>query len=242
MLPVIGITTYGPSEHALSTALYDRLTITPTLYVESVRRAGAIAVLLPPDEHLYPGVLDRLDGIVFTGGTDIDPALYGGNQAHPEIKVLDPARDAAEHDGMRAAIARDDMPILCICRGMQVLNVACGGSLTEHVADLGNGDIHRDEVGGWALHDISVEPSSALAAAMQADKVNTTSGHHQAVRDLGTGLSVTARAPDGVVEAVEYTDHSWCVAVQWHPEITTDRDPTQQNLFDELVRRAVRPG
>ena len=239
MSPIIGITTYGRHEHDLKSTHYDTLYPMPAAYADGVRRAGGVAVMLPPGQGLFPAVLDRIDGIIFSGGTDIDPARYGGNAAHPELGKIDAERDAAEIEGVRAALARPSLPILCICRGFQVLNVARGGSLVEHVPDLDRGDLHRSDFGHWTLHEAVIDPGSHLAAALGAVVSNGTSGHHQAIRTVGENLAVTAQAPDGVVEALEATDHPWCVGVQWHPEVTADRDPLQQRLFDELVRRAA---
>jgi len=238
MNPVIGITTYGRHEHGLKTTHYDWLYLLPCDYADSVRRAGGIAVYLPPGKGLFPGVLDRLDGIIFSGGGDIDPARYGGNARHPDLGVIDPERDAAEIEGMKAALTRRDMPILCICRGHQLLNVALGGSLTEHVPDLGLGDMHRNEVGHWTVHDSMVAAGSKAADAMGVETSTGTSGHHQALNTVADALRVTGRAADGLVEAVEHKDHPWCLGVQWHPEITAGDDPAQQGLFDALIAAA----
>ncbi len=238
MPPIIGVTTYGRFEHELKSTHYDSLYPLPAAYADGIRRAGGVAVMLPPGEGLFPAVLDRLDGIIFSGGTDIDPARYGGNAEHPELGALDAERDRAEIEGVRAALERPDLPILCICRGLQVLNVARGGSLVEHVPDLDHGDLHRSDFGHWILHEAEVVAGSRLAEALGGQVPNGTSGHHQAIRAIGDNLEVTATAPDGVVEALEATDHPWCVAVQWHPEMTADRDPVQQRLFDALVERA----
>jgi len=240
MKPVIGVTTYGRHEQSMKSTHYDSFYVLPADYALSVRRAGGIPLYLPPGEDLFPAVLDRLDGIVFSGGADIDPARYGGDTAHPALTDLDPERDAAELIGIRAALERADMPILCICRGFQLLNVALGGALVEHVPDLGKGDMHRDEDGLWALHEAEIEaPDSKLAGIIGAPRSSGTSGHHQALKTVAAPLTVTARAPDGVVEAVEHVSHPWCLGVQWHPEVTAGEDPAQQRLFDALVRQAA---
>jgi putative glutamine amidotransferase len=243
MKPVIGVTTYGRFEQSMKSTHYDSFYVLPTDYALAVRRAGGIPLYLPPGEDLFPAVLDRLDGIMFTGGTDIDPQQYGGDMAHPELTDLDLERDAAELIGIRAAIERANMPILCICRGFQLLNVALGGTLVEHVPDLGKGDMHRDDAGLWALHEAEVEPrDSKTAAALGTTRPLGTSGHHQALKAVAAPLAITARASDGVVEAVEHADHPWCLGVQWHPEVTAGQDPAQQNLFDTLVREATARG
>ncbi|MDE0810250.1 MAG: gamma-glutamyl-gamma-aminobutyrate hydrolase family protein [Alphaproteobacteria bacterium] len=238
MKPVIGITTYGRHEQSMKSTHYDSFYVLPVEYAEAVRRAGGIAIYLPPGEDVFPAVLGRLDGIIFTGGTDIDPARYGGNTAHPELGDIDLERDEAELIGVKAVVERRNMPILCICRGMQILNVALGGSLVEHIPDLGKGDIHRDGAGLWAVYSAEVIAGTKTAAVLDTSISNGTSGHHQALKIVAPSLAVTARAPDGVIEAVEHAEHHGCLAVQWHPEITADVDPTQQNLFDALVREA----
>jgi putative glutamine amidotransferase len=243
MKPVIGITTYGRFEHDMNTAHYAEFYVLPADYALSVRRAGGVPLYLPPGEDLFPGVLDRLDGIIFSGGADIHPEHYGGDAAHPALTKLDRERDAAELGGIRAAIDRADMPILCICRGFQLLNVALGGSLVEHVPDLGNGDIHRSEGDNWTLHEAEiVERESRIARVLGPENALGTSGHHQALRRVAEPLAVTARAPDGLVEAVEHRAHPWCLGVQWHPEVTAGTDPVQQRLFDALVREAGERG
>lgn len=237
--PLIGLTTYGRREHDLTTVHYDELFYLPGCYVDAVRRAGGIPVLLPPGEQALPEVLDRLDGIVFTGGCDIDPIHYQGDRQHEALGPLDDERDAAELEGIRLAINHASLPTLCVCRGFQILNVAMGGTLVEHVPDLGNGDMHRSDDGLWTLHDVDVRPDTRLAQAMRAETVHTTSGHHQAAREVGDGLTVSATAADGVAEGLELNGHPWMVAVQWHPEITAHQDPTQQNLFNALVEKAA---
>ena len=240
MKPVIGVTTYGRFEQRMKSTHYDSFYVLPVDYALAVRRAGGIPVYLPPGKDLFPAVLDRHDGIMFTGGADIAPGHYGGDAAHPELTDLDPERDEAELIGIRGAIERGDMPILCICRGFQLLNVALGGSLVEHVPDLGKGDMHRDDAGLWALHTAEVAPGdSKIAGVLGASNPLGTSGHHQAVKNVAAPLAVTARAADGVVEAVEHVAHPRCLGVQWHPEVTAGEDPVQQGLFDALVREAA---
>ena len=239
MKPVIGVTTYGRHEQSMKSTHYDSFYVLPVDYALSVWRAGGIPLYLPPGEDLFPAVLDRLDGIVFSDGADIEPSHYGGDTAHPALTELDSERDAAELIGIRAALERADMPILCICRGFQLLNVALGGSLVEHVPDLGKGDMHRDPEGLWALHEAEIEaPDSKLATIVGTDRPRGTSGHHQALKSVAAPLRVTARAADGVVEAVEHSVHPWCLGVQWHPEVTAHEDAAQQSLFDALVREA----
>ncbi|MEO0598162.1 MAG: gamma-glutamyl-gamma-aminobutyrate hydrolase family protein, partial [Chloroflexota bacterium] len=135
-----------------------------------------------------------------------------------------------------------DQPMLCVCRGMQVLNVAMGGTMTEHIPDIQPDDMHRADNGFWATHDIDVDGDSALATIMDANTVNTYSGHHQAVKTIGNGLRVVATAADGIIEGLELETHPWAIGVQWHPEKSAAEDTTQQKLFDALVAQAsLRP-
>jgi len=238
MAPIIAITTYGRHEQPLKTDHYDQFFVTPAHYADCVQRAGGIPLLLPPQPVPMTSLLDRIDGMIFSGGADIDPRLYGGDPDHPALTRMDRPRDDAEIAAMGQILDHGALPVLCICRGLQVLNVALGGTLTEHVPDLGNGDMHRADDGLWCLHDVEVMRGSQTAKAMDAHVVNTMSGHHQALKTVAPGLTVTATAADGVVEACEVADHPWLVAVQWHPELTAATDPTQQGLFDTLVEEA----
>ncbi|NNF64521.1 MAG: gamma-glutamyl-gamma-aminobutyrate hydrolase family protein [Acidimicrobiia bacterium] len=236
MQPIIGITTYGRVEKPSATAHYDRHFAVPDLYVNAVRRGGGVAVLLPPGEREWERWLDIVDGVVSSGGTDIDPQNYGAERAS-STEAGDAERDASELALARAVIERD-VPALFVCRGMQILNVALGGTLHQHVPALGFGDIHRDEQGGWAFHEVEAIDGSLVAETMAAATATPCSGHHQALDVIADRLAVTASAPDGIVEAVEVAGNSWCLGVQWHPEVSADRDPTQQRLFDGLVSAA----
>jgi putative glutamine amidotransferase len=240
MKPIIAITTNGESERDLSNAYYEKFYYLPKLYVDAVRRAGGVPVLVPHHEDAWDSVLAMADGVLVTGGADVNPAEYGGNVEHPNLTGIDRERDKSELVLMEKLINGKPIPTLAICRGMQVMNIALGGSLTEHVADIHPEDIHRGDDGGWTLQAVQVDPASRLAEIMEADKVATTSGHHQAVKVLGKNLKVTARAADGIIEALEHTELPWMMGVQWHPEVTAAEDPTQQRLFDELVAEAIR--
>ena len=233
--PVVGITTYGRVERPTPNAHYPAFYTVPVSYVAAVRKAGAVPVLIPPGETTGLDWLDRLDGMVIAGGTDVDPDRYGA-QRQAVVLDPDPERDESEIALTEELLARD-VPTLFVCRGMQVLNVTLGGTLYPHIPDLGRGDIHRDDEGLWIKHDIAVESGSLLARAMGTTKVSTVSGHHQAVKRVAEGLTVTATAPDGLIEAVEVADRTWMVGVQWHPEVTAPGDQTQQGLFDTLVSR-----
>jgi putative glutamine amidotransferase len=240
MQPIIALTTSGRHEKNFKTPHYDAYYHIPAPYVDAVRRAGGVPVLVPPGEPGWQDVLQRVDGIIVTGGSDIHPRNYAGNDQHPNLTETDAERDQSEIELVRHITATDQWPVLCICRGMQMLNVALGGSLYEHIPDMRPVDMHRGPDGGWALQQVNVKPGSRLEQIMGTTEVHTYSGHHQAAKTVAAGLQVTATSPDDVVEALEMPDHPWLVAVQWHPEVSAAQDPTQQALFDALVGAAVK--
>jgi len=210
-------------------------------YLDALRRAGGWSALLDPsDAPAGPeGILRRFDGLVLTGGDDLDPSLYG-EEPHPATYGTDPAVDRYERDLTLAALD-SSTPTLAICRGIQVLNVALGGTLAQHIAGPDGATIHGVPGAGSrpALHDVDVTPGSLLARAMGSTTVRCSSHHHQALGRLAPGVEVTARAPDGIAEGVEVPG-AWMLAVQWHPEETAGEDPAQQGLFDALVDAAAR--
>ncbi len=238
MKPLIAITTYGRFERTLDTPFYEHHFFLPAAYVDAVRRAGGIPLLIPPGEDDIASILDTVDGVIIAGGSDIHPTEYDGNSEHPNLTVHDADRDHLELTMIRELANGRPLPTLGICRGMQALNIALGGSLHEHVADLHPADIHRNPEGGWRMQPVEVDPSSMLCEVMEADNVTTASGHHQAVKEVAPHFKVTAKAADGVIEAIEHTQLPWMLGVQWHPEATAADDPTQQRLFDELVEAA----
>jgi putative glutamine amidotransferase len=226
MRPVIGITTYV---EPASWAVWQQLpaALIPQAYVEAVTLAGGRAVLLPPDD-LDADVLRVLDGLILSGGADLTPELYGA----PREPLTDPrpARDAGEMLLARAAL-ETDLPILGVCRGMQLLAVAAGGRLHQHLPDLVGHEKHRPAPGVYGEHAASLAPGSRIAALM-GDDLGVHCYHHQGVADPGT-LVVTGRADDGVIEAVEDPTRRFVLGVQWHPEVVRD-----QRLFGALVRAA----
>lgn len=236
--PIIGITSGGRSEGYIRSRHYREFFSTPAPYVDAVRRAGGAALTIPPGED-WEAVLPLLDAVVVTGGTDIDPAEYGGDRCNPHILAVDAERDRSELSLVRQLLVERELPLLCICRGLQVLNVAAGGTLYEHIPDIHERDIHRDEAGLWAMQAVRVEADSLIADVMGVTQLSTSSGHHQAVRALGAGLRIVAAAEDGIVEALELPGHPWLIAVQWHPEVTAAQDQSQQALFDALVAKAA---
>jgi putative glutamine amidotransferase len=218
--PVIGICT--ALERASWSVWDQQAALLPLSYVTAVQRAGGLAVMLPPDEHLAEEpeeILGRIDGLVLAGGADVDPSSYG-EERHPETVDTVPERDAFEIALTREAIERD-MPVLGICRGMQMLNVVRGGTLLQHLPDLFGHSEHRRVLGSFegAEHDVSLTEGS-LAAAAAGEIVHVTrSHHHQGVDRIGDGLLVSGISTmDGLPEAIELPERSFVLGVQWHPE------------------------
>ena len=236
---VIGITSGGRREEYIKSRHYDAFYSTPAPYVDALRRAGAVPLLIPPGDDDWETILPILDGVLVTGGTDIDPIEYDGDRRNPHLHPADRERDRSELALVRHLLDEGTTPLLCICRGLQVLNVAAGGTLHEHIPDIRSEDIHRNEAGLWAMQQVQVERDSLLAAVMGLTNLKTSSGHHQAVKELGGGLRVSAVATDGIIEALEMPGHAWLVAVQWHPEVTAAQDPSQQAIFDAFAARAA---
>ena len=227
--PRIGLVTYGRNPEGSFTL--------PAEYVDSVRRAGGLPLLLAPGEARLEEWFGLLDGLILAGGGDIDPGLYGG-RGHAENYKLDAGRDANEVWLARRARATG-LPTLGICRGLQMLNVAFGGTLIEHLPDaVGEVVAHRGPDKSPTPHAVSIEPDSGLARVLGTPTPIGTSWHHQGVDRVGTGLRVVGRTADGVIEALELPGHPWLYAVLWHPELTAKDDPIQQRLFDALVRTA----
>jgi len=190
----------------------------PRDYEAAVRRAGATPRPLALDEAAA-SVLAGVDGLLLTGGDDVDPALYG-EAPHPSFDVSEPGRDAFEIDLVRRALDAD-IPVLAICRGLQVLNVALGGTLIQDIPSEPAALLPHDAEGPptTLAHTVEVAPGSCLAALVGPDATRAVnSRHHQAVRELGSGLIVTATSPDGVIEAAEVPAARFCIGVQWHPE------------------------
>ncbi len=239
MKPLIGVTTYGAGEKTVINPAFDHHFATPTLYVDAIRRAGGSAVLLPTGESDIQSWLSVLDGIVLSGGADICPSRYGGDTSHTELGPVCLDRDSAEIKITHALLEHGNLPVLFICRGIQILNVALGGTLHEHIEDLGKGDIHRCPENYWEKQPVDLDAQTTLARAMGQRTVTTMSGHHQGIKTLGKGLRVLARAKDDIIEAVEVEGHPFALAVQWHPEASAAEDPTQQNLFNALIVAAT---
>lgn len=225
--PVIGIMTYGrgPKNH---------FTL-PAEYVDSVRRAGGVPLLVPPGDARLDKILHSVDGLIFTGGGDLDPLLYGG-RLHETVYMVDAERDTTELDLARR-IVETGMPTLAICRGTQILNVAFGGTLFEHLPEVvGEAVLHRAPPREPISHSVRVRSGSRLASIVKDGEFSCASWHHQSIRNVAPGFEVVAHAPDGTIEGVEMDAHPWLLGVQWHPELTAAEDVRQQSLFDAFVR------
>lgn len=215
-----------------------------TAYVRAVLAAGGVPVLLlpelTPEESL--DLFCECDALLLTGGEDVDPACYGA-ECHPKLGTVDRRRDANELALVADARARD-LPILAICRGIQLVNVACGGSLIQDIPSERPSPISHDPdtPRETAAHAIAIEPGSRLSQIMEATELQTNSFHHQAVDRVGDGLVASATAPDGLIEALESSDPAeWIVAVQWHPEELSIRDDAvDRPLFAALISAARR--
>jgi gamma-glutamyl-gamma-aminobutyrate hydrolase PuuD len=226
--PIVGITTYLTP--AAWGAWQQDAALVPAAYVRAVVRAGGAPLLVPPGAA-YEETLDTVDGLIFSGGSDLDPELYG-EEAHAETAGWFRERDDFELGLMQAALARD-VPLLAICRGSQVLNVALGGDLEQHVPDRVQTNVHKETPGVFAEHDVAVLPDTKLSSIL-GDRADVKSHHHQGYGELGTGLNEAARAPDGTVEALEDPTRRFTVGVLWHPEEGQD-----MALFEALVREAA---
>lgn len=226
--PRIGITTY--LEEASWGIWNRRAALLPETYLDAVVAAGGVPLLIPPT-GTGTAALDVLDGLIVAGGCDVDPASYGASP-HPETTGTQPSRDTSELVLIEAALSRD-LPLLAVCRGLQMLNVTLGGTLQQHLPDRVGHDAHRPSPAVFGTSTVQVEPSSRLAEIV-GDKVDVPCYHHQAVDRLGDGLRVTATAADGTVEGVEVTGQSFALGIQWHPE----EDLSDIRLFTALIRAA----
>jgi gamma-glutamyl-gamma-aminobutyrate hydrolase PuuD len=226
--PVVGITTYV--EPARWGAWELEAALIPYAYVQAVERAGARVLLVPPSEGGVEETLDALDGLLLSGGSDLDPETYGAD-AHPATNGLRPERDRAELALLEGALVRD-MPVLAVCRGFQVLNVARGGDLVQHLPDVVGDEKHREVAGSFSDHSVRIEDGSKLGAVL-GDQAPVKSSHHQGVGAVGRGLREVAWADDGTVEALEDPEQRFAVGVLWHPEAGDD-----MKLFEALVAEA----
>jgi putative glutamine amidotransferase len=226
--PVIGITTY------LTLARFgvweDDAALIPAAYVRAVEAAGGRALLVPPSMEGIDETLDALDGLLFSGGSDLDPEIYG-QEAHAETDGVVPERDRAEIALLEAALERD-MPVLAVCRGSQVLNVARGGDLVQHLPDVVGDEKHKHTPGVFADHDVDLVSGTRVQQIL-GDHAPVKSHHHQGYGQLGAGLREAARADDGTIEALEDPSSRFALGVLWHPEAGEDFA-----LFEALVEEA----
>jgi putative glutamine amidotransferase len=231
MPPLIGLTTYR--EQAAWGVWDQPADLLPTMYADAIVRAGGVPVLLPPasdDPDAAASVIARIDGLVVTGGADVDPHQYG-EQPHPRTTSWRPDRDAWELSLLTSAAAAN-LPTLGVCRGMQVMAVAAGGTLDQHTPDLVGHEEHSP--GGDVFGEVGVSTSeSSVLASILGSEVTVHCHHHQSVRSH-PGYEAVARAGDGTLEAMEAEGKRFCLAVQWHPEAGRD-----QRLFDALVKAAA---
>jgi putative glutamine amidotransferase len=202
------------------------------LYADAVQRAGGLPVVIPPtgDVHLIRATVERCDGMVLLGGGDVSPAQYG-HEVTARLFGVDEFIDAFEIAAVQHAVALD-LPVLAICRGHQILNVALGGTLIQH---LENYEVHRD-----TMHDVQLTQGSLVAEAMGTTQPMTHSFHHQAIDTAAPSLAVVGHSSDRTIEAVQHSTATWVIGVQWHPEDTAEEDPANQGLFNALVQRATR--
>jgi putative glutamine amidotransferase len=230
--PVIGISSY--QQTARWSQWDDEAVLLPRRYTDMVVRAGGLPVLLPPIDGIAD-VLPRLDGLVLSGGGDIDPARYGAARI-PATGPAGPARDAAELELCRRALD-SGLPVLGICRGLQVINVTLGGTLHQHLPDVVGSDLHSPQAHGYGSHKVSVAAQTQLAAVLGRSEAAVPTHHHQAIDRLGAGLVPTAWTDDGVIEAIEFGQAAgdgasapFMLGVQWHPEAGDDL-----SLFTALI-------
>ncbi|MFB2918528.1 gamma-glutamyl-gamma-aminobutyrate hydrolase family protein [Aerosakkonema funiforme] len=227
--PLIGITT--SSQHQTASFCVRRE------YVDAVRLAGGLPMLLTPGEPNVATILESVDGIVFSGGGDIDPAAYNG-AAHPSIYNVDAERDRFELSLAQLAL-ETDIPILGICRGLEILVVASGGKLVTHLPDeFGETIVHRAEQARPCEHNVQITPNSRLATIIGPGEAKIVSWHHQAASTIPPDWRLTAQASDGVIEALEHQHHPWALALQWHPELSLN-DERQQRIFRTFVAAAA---
>jgi len=230
--PVVGVTTY--LEQARWGIWDQPAALIPQSYVDGVAKAGGLPVLLPPSGGRAEDAIDVIDALVLSGGADVDPAHYG-EAPHPRT-VTRPDRDEWELALLRAALARR-RPVLAICRGMQLLNVACGGTLYQHLPEVVDNSEHQPAPGVFGINHVRITPASRLARIL-GRRSTVSCHHHQAVQVLGDGLGPAAWAIDETIEAIEHFEHDFVVGVQWHPE----EGPKDGLLFTALVQAAILTG
>lgn len=248
MKPLIGIS--GKAEKASVMGLDQRfirlvpeMIFTPRDYVSAVEAAGGIPVVLPQtrEKKTLEGILDRIDGLLLTGGEDIDPLLYGEDH-HMALTLISPDRDFFDLYLAKKALEKD-MALLGICRGMQVINVATGGSLYQDIKSQAEGALRHTldhTTPKWhQSHEVIFSPEAKLRDIYQTDRMWVNGFHHQAVKDLGTIFFSAGATKDGLIEAIESRDHRFAIGVQWHPEMMLERHREVLPLFESFVEAAM---
>ena len=245
--PIVGIPTQNlqsiggvPADMPPSWAMSQR-------YILTLTAVGALPWMIPlvlGDVETLRGIYDQLDGIFLPGGADIDPESYR-EERHPRCDKTDKSRDAVELQ-LLAWATEDHKPVLGVCRGVQIINLAAGGTLYQDLAEQFPGSIKHDYFpfgGRYArdllVHDVRIAVPSRLGELFGTEQLKVNSMHHQGIRTLGKGLLATAVAPDGLIEAVESADDHWLIGVQWHPEVLTDRDSRTRRLFTSFIEAAA---
>jgi gamma-glutamyl-gamma-aminobutyrate hydrolase PuuD len=229
--PIIGVCAYEvPTSFSHWTEV--SCVMVPSGYTRSLAAAGALPVVLPPVDGIA-GVLDGLDGLVLTGGSDVGPDVYGA-EPHPETVGVHPNRDRSELELLAGAIDRD-LPVLGICRGIQLLNVAYGGTLVQHIEEVVDQRPHRAADDAYGIHHVTTVEGSRLRQIV-GERIEIHSHHHQGIGQVGEGLAVTAAADDGIIEGLEDAGRRFCVGVLWHPDAEPDGHGAP--LFEALVSSA----
>lgn len=241
MKPIIGITP-SPSEDQFSHGLFYRYALSSN-YTEAVEAAGGIPIIIPPQHGNIDEILSVVDGLLLSGGGDIDPQLYGDSSVHEKTYGIHQLRDELEMALTKGAIERD-LPVLCICRGIQVLNVALKGTLIQDIGDQYSDQIqHRQHENNIPAsepsHEVRAVRDSLLGDVYESDTIQTNSFHHQGLKDIGPELRAIGTAPDGIVESVERPASTWMLGVQWHPEMMFKVHEEHLKPFVGLVKAAT---
>lgn len=240
--PIIGITP-SPTYDTMPHGAFNRYAIADT-YTTAVERAGGVPLVIPPQDGNVADILDAIDGLLLSGGGDIRPERFGDAEQHPKTYGIHDGRDELEIALVQEALRRD-MPVLCICRGIQVLNVALGGTLVQDVAEQYSARLNHRQ-GELSVpkeepsHTVEVVPGTLLERTYATSTVQVNSFHHQGLKAIAPELRVAGRAEDGLVEAVDLPERGWVLGVQWHPEMMYAAHAEHLTPFTGLVEAAVR--